>query len=210
MDERFGNDSDLSRNGEAGETARAASLPLHETGEVKMDEKLKFGNHIVQYSKEYSLCAGCESCAMMCALDHDGVVSHGCGRIQINLGTRSMIHEVLACNHCVDHPCYDKCPKKDSAMCIDESGIVYINEENCIGCGLCIKACRFETPRITMMKNKDRKLWRAKKCDLCRNNEEGPQCILWCPVRCIGLSKDSVEIDGKLVPVQSKGGEVDA
>lgn len=164
------------------------------------EELAQYGNHIVQYSPEYSLCAGCETCSIMCALTHDGVNSPGCNRIQVNLGTRSMIHTVLSCQHCNDHPCYDKCPKKGTAMCIDENGVVYIDEAFCIGCGLCIKACKFEPSRIVMMKNKDRKKWKAKKCDMCRTNPEGPQCVKWCPVRCLGLSDNSKYADSGIVP----------
>lgn len=174
------------------------------------DQKIEYGNHVVQYAMDYSLCAGCETCSIMCALGHDGINSPGCHRIQVNLGTRSMIHEVLTCQHCTDHPCYEKCPKKDKAMRIDDRGIVYIDEENCIGCGLCIKACRFTPSRIVMMKHKDRKKWRAKKCDLCREHPDGPQCIAWCPVRCIGLSDDSVLIEDGFAPHADKGEETDA
>lgn len=172
-----------------------------------MKNDREYGNRIVQYSIDYSLCTGCETCSMMCALAHDGIVSPGCNRIQVKLGTRSMIHEILTCQHCEDHPCYESCPRKDSAMMVDENNIVYINEENCIGCGACIRACKFTPPRIVMMKNKDRKKWKAKKCDLCRDNPEGPQCIAWCPVKCIGLSDDSVYIDGKIIPRSDEGGE---
>jgi Fe-S-cluster-containing dehydrogenase component len=92
--------------------------------------------------------------------------------------------------HCDDHPCYEKCPKKDKAMLIDDSGIVYINEDECIGCGLCVKACPYGPPRINMVKSKDKKQRKAKKCDLCRNRPEGPACVEWCPVRCIGVSDE--------------------
>jgi Fe-S-cluster-containing dehydrogenase component len=99
-----------------------------------------------------------------------------------------MIHEVLACKHCADHPCYEKCPQKEEAMKIDENGIVYVDDEFCIGCGLCAKACTYTPSRINMVKSSDKDMRKAKKCDLCRNRKEGPACIEWCPVRCIGLS----------------------
>lgn len=171
-----------------------------------------YKDHIVQYSADYSLCAGCETCSIMCSLSHEGINSPGAGRIQVQLGTRSMIHTVLSCLQCSDHPCYDKCPKKGEAMRIDENGIVYIDEEHCTGCGLCIKGCRFEQPRIVMMRNNDRKKWRAKKCDMCRDNAEGPQCVKWCPVRCIGLSSESVYVEGRILPdyIESEGGAADA
>jgi carbon-monoxide dehydrogenase iron sulfur subunit len=77
-------------------------------------------------------------------------------------------------------------------MKIDENNIVYIDEENCIGCGLCVKACVFTPSRINFVKSDDKAKKKAKKCDLCRTNPEGPACVKWCPVRCIGLSDQSV------------------
>lgn len=166
------------------------------TGRKNVTEEsteIKTANHIIQYSPEYSLCTGCTSCSMICGLVHDGFNGHGNGRIQVKLDQISLIHTILSCQQCEDHPCYDACPRKDKAMCIDpDTGIVYIDEENCIGCGKCIKSCRFDEPRIVMKKNKNRKKWRAAKCDLCRNNPDGPQCIKYCPAHCIGLRDDAV------------------
>ena len=150
------------------------------------------GRHIVQYSPDYSLCAGCTTCEIVCSLVHDGLVSPSYNRIFLERGTTSMIHRVHACQHCVDHPCYERCPKKGEAMCIDENGVVYRREEGCIGCGLCVKACPYDPPRINLVKSGDRALRKAKKCDLCRTRPEGPACIQWCPVRCIGLSDRSL------------------
>ena len=73
----------------------------------------EYGNHIVQYSPEYSLCTGCETCSILCGLSHEGFTGPGNSRIRIDLGTRSMIHRVLACQQCSDHPCYDACPKRE-------------------------------------------------------------------------------------------------
>lgn len=165
------------------------------------EELGNYGNHVVQYSPEYSLCAGCESCAIMCGLTHDGYTGPGNSRIKVNLGTRSMIHQILSCYHCKDHPCYEACPKKDLAMKIDPNlDIVYIDHEYCIGCGLCAKNCKFTPSRIVMQKDKIRKNWKANKCDLCRNRPEGPACVEYCPVRCIGMSDDSVFTEGEARP----------
>ena len=148
--------------------------------------------HIIQYCKEYSLCTGCHSCELMCALTHDGITGPTHNRIWCELGKiDEMIHHIYACQHCDDHPCYEACPKKDKAMCIDtETGVVYINENECIGCGLCAKKCKFTPSRINLIKDKDRKKRKAKKCDLCRGRKEGPACVEHCPARCIGLSNE--------------------
>jgi Fe-S-cluster-containing dehydrogenase component len=92
--------------------------------------------------------------------------------------------------HCDDHPCYEKCPKKGEAMKIDDDGIVYVVEEACIGCGLCARNCKYTPTRINLVKSADKTKRKAKKCDLCRTREEGPACVQWCPVRCIGVKGD--------------------
>ena len=177
------------------------------TGEPRTEEELSaYGTHIVQYSPEYSLCAGCETCSIMCGLLRDGFTGPGNGCIKIGIGTVSMMHTVYACLQCADHPCYEACPKKGDAMKIDpETGVVYINEALCIGCGLCQKHCKFTPSRINMKKDKDRKKWKAVKCDLCRGRAEGPACIEWCPVRCIGLSDGAKIENGAFFPADSEG-----
>ena len=65
----------------------------------------------------------------------------------------------------------------------EERGIAYVDPEGCIGCGLCVRACPFEPKRIHVTKEK-----KAVKCDLCRTRSEGPACIEYCQVRCIGMS----------------------
>lgn len=168
-----------------------------------VEELADYGNHIVQYSPEYSLCAGCESCSILCGLMRDGFTGPGNARIKIDLGTRSMIHTVKACLQCKDHPCYEACPKKGTAMKIDENtGVVYIVEEFCGGCGLCARACKFQPSRIAMKQNKNRREWKAVKCDLCRDREEGPLCIQYCPVQCIGLSDNSVFVGAENMPAK--------
>jgi len=155
-------------------------------------EARTFGNHVVQYPMDYSLCAGCTSCEIVCTLTHDALVSPSYNRIFVQRDVRTMMHDIFTCQHCSDHPCYNACPKKDKAMCIDENNIVYVVDDECIGCGMCAKACVMTPSRINMVKSSDRKLRKAKKCDLCRTRPEGPACVQYCPVRCLGLSEDAL------------------
>lgn len=148
-----------------------------------------FGPHIVPVEKEVSMCMGCHSCEMMCSLYHSGKTGPAYGCIQIELdAVSSMQYTVYTCQHCADHPCYDACPLKDKAMCKDENGIVYINEASCIGCGKCVRACKFTPSRIKLLPVKDRKQRKAHKCDLCRGRSEGPACIEHCSAQVLKLS----------------------
>ncbi|MBR2789999.1 MAG: hypothetical protein IKD70_05215 [Eggerthellaceae bacterium] len=152
---------------------------------------MEFGNRIVKYAPEYSVCTGCKSCEIVCSMLHDGVVSPERTRIRFVMGDLDyMMHDIRVCQQCVDHPCYDACPKKDAAMCIDERGVVYVNREECIGCKKCEKACIFEEPRVRVIKRDGKRF--AVKCDLCRDFGGVPQCVKNCPAACLGLSADSL------------------
>lgn len=150
----------------------------------------KKGVHIVQYPPDVSLCAGCASCEVVCSLLHDGKTGPTHNRIFLDRDTIMMMHKINVCLQCEDHPCYEACPKKDKAMCIDENGIVYIDQEFCNGCKRCIKACPLEPKRINF--NPETK--KALKCDLCRERPGGPACIEYCQVRCLGLSDQPVPV----------------
>ena len=154
------------------------------------DSIATLGNHVIQYPMDYSLCSGCHSCETNCALVHYGILSPHRTRIRLSVGsTKTMVHHVVVCQQCADHPCYEACPKQDEAMCVDENGIVYVNQEECIGCGLCARACVFDPARIFIVK-KDGKRF-ALKCDLCRGLEGGPACVAGCPTKCIDLSANA-------------------
>ncbi len=154
---------------------------------MRIGEK-EMTKHVEKCPDEYSYCTGCESCAMICALVHDGLVSPSYNRIFVEQGpTQLQRYYVQTCMQCEDAPCYESCPLKDKAMKKDENGIVYVDEEACIGCGKCQKACKYTPSRINMVVTKDRKRRKAKKCDLCRTRAEGPACIQYCPAVCLEL-----------------------
>ena len=45
-----------------------------------------------------------------------------------------------ACQHCLEHPCTDVCPKKAVSIV---GGRSVIDEDKCIKCGLCVDACQY-------------------------------------------------------------------
>jgi len=144
--------------------------------------------HIIQLDADISLCAGCCACEIVCGLLHDKAVGPRSRRIFVEKDSTQLMHKVHACMHCESHPCYDACPPKIGAMQIDgDTGVVWVDTEKCIGCGLCMKACPLEPKRIQVGFTK-----KAMKCDLCRGRENGPACIEYCQVMCIQMSDDPV------------------
>jgi len=124
-----------------------------------------------------SACAGCGVCGLMCSLYHEKETALLLSRSEIVREPFESSYSLNVCRQCLSPSCYQSCPLKDSALCIDETtGIKYINAANCDGCGECIQACPMEPARVKL--NSDKKV--AFKCDLCRNRENGPICIEYC------------------------------
>jgi Fe-S-cluster-containing hydrogenase component 2 len=134
------------------------------------------------------ICAACGVCEVMCSLWHEGVVGPALARCTIIPDAFTAKHSYSICEQC-DYPdCYFACPLKDIALCIDgATGARYINEAECTGCNSRIDACPLEIPGVKFNAEKGV----AFKCDLCRDRDEGPICVEYCPVQALTfLTKD--------------------
>ncbi len=86
------------------------------------------------------------------------------------------------CHHCEDPPCVPACPK--NAMIKRDDGIVFIDQEKCIGCLICTRVCPWNIPVINPETRK------AIKCDLCKDRlDEGlePACVAKCATHALKL-----------------------
>jgi Fe-S-cluster-containing hydrogenase component 2 len=141
-------------------------------------EALKSG--VIVYNP--SACSACGVCEIMCSLWHEGIIGPSLARANIIRDAFTAKHRHIVCQQCHYPSCYYACPLPDRALCIDEAtGAVYVNEAECIGCDLCIDACPFEPPRIKY--NTEKKV--AFKCDLCKDREQGPVCVEYCPFQAL-------------------------
>ena len=110
------------------------------------------------------------------------------------------------CMHCADPGCLKACPSP-GAIVQYANGIVDFIEENCIGCGYCVRGCPFNIPRISKV---DRK---AYKCTLCSDRVavgQEPACAKACPTGAIlfGSKSDMTEwASERIVDLKSRGFE---
>ena len=68
--------------------------------------------------------------------------------------------------------------KKEAMYRDEETGVVFIQEDKCTGCWLCVKACPYDA----IAKNVELRL--AVKCDLCPD-QDIPTCVQACPTRAL-------------------------
>jgi len=132
-----------------------------------------------------SVCAGCGVCSLMCSLYHEKETAFKLSRSEIIRDPFEAVYSLNVCRQCLAPSCYQACPNKDSALCIDgATGIKYINAENCVGCGECAKACPLEPAGVKLNPNGTT----AMKCDLCRGRENGPICVEYCAQQALAVA----------------------
>ncbi len=93
------------------------------------------------------------------------------------------VHFPKSCLHCEDAPCVTVCPTGASYK-REEDGIVLVNEDHCIGCGLCAWACPYGARELDKVEGV------MKKCTLCVDRiynenipsaDRVPSCVRTCP-----------------------------
>jgi len=90
--------------------------------------------------------------------------------------------------------------KFDAIVMNPETGLPIVNDDNCTGCGVCVKAC---TRDIIEMRRKDKK--NRKIFVSCVNKDKGGIAKKYCAVACTGCSKcvkvctfDAIKIENYL------------
>lgn len=97
--------------------------------------------------------------------------------------TPQVVHFPRSCLHCDNAPCVTVCPTGASYK-RTEDGIVLVNEDDCIGCGLCAWACPYGARELDALAGV------MKKCTLCIDriynetlpeDDRIPACVRSCP-----------------------------
>ena len=97
-------------------------------------------------------------------------------RLAIRSRKENLYHIPVVCNQCENAYCMNVCPS--GAITRGDKGIVCIDSERCVGCGLCVEYCPIGMVQL------DTDLNQAKKCELCSGE---PLCIEACPTGALEL-----------------------
>ena len=130
-------------------------------------------------------CIGCFGCEVHCKLEHDVPVGPRLIRmIQVGPkvvgGKLKTTFVAMRCLHCEKPACVSVCPS--GAMQKRSDGIVFVDEDSCIGCKACIEACPFGAPQFNPRTKK------VIKCDYCKDRvDKGlwPACATKCSTKAL-------------------------
>ncbi|MEM0976757.1 MAG: 4Fe-4S dicluster domain-containing protein [Pseudomonadota bacterium] len=184
---------------------------------------------------DLDICVGCHACVVNCKewntsgygaelSDQDPYGDAPMGtflnrvhtyEVQPDVGPAQIVHFPKSCLHCEDAPCVTVCPTGASYKRA-EDGIVLVNEDDCMGCGLCAWACPYGAREMDLAAGV------MKKCTLCVDRiynenipeeDREPACVKTCPANArhfgdfadpdSAVSKMTAERDGmELMPEQ--------
>lgn len=142
-------------------------------------------------SLDLNRCSGCHACTVACMDQNDLFTEkkEDAWRqvFQIESGSfpEAKINYVsLTCMHCQDTPCLLACPT-GAVSKHEETGVIHVRNDLCIGCHSCSLACPFGIPRF----GEDGKM---EKCQMCAERvEQGlePACVHACPTKALKFGK---------------------
>ncbi|TAG26705.1 MAG: 4Fe-4S dicluster domain-containing protein, partial [Rhodobacterales bacterium] len=146
-------------------------------------------------------CVGCQACVTACkgwndqgaglsdqdpyGADPSGTFLNRVHSYQVTIpdAPPQIVNFPRSCLHCEDAPCVTVCPTGASYKRV-EDGIVLVNPDSCIGCGLCAWACPYGAREM------DADQGVMKKCTLCVDRiynetlpeeDREPTCVRTCP-----------------------------
>jgi phenylacetyl-CoA:acceptor oxidoreductase 27-kDa subunit len=101
-------------------------------------------------------CVRCYSCIAACRNEHFLPMRINWPRLAAvetnQFGLPSISTYSVRCNHCKEAPCVKVCPTEASQK--REDGIVWIDQDKCVGCRYCVIVCPYQN-RTFLSKEKD-------------------------------------------------------
>ena len=163
----------------------------------KADTGMQCGNYSIEIPElkegeqyrfhfDATACVGCHCCEAACNEQNNNSADVKWRRVgEMEAGTFpnvSQLFNSMSCNHCIDPACMNGCPT-ESYIKLD-NGIVFHDDDVCIGCQYCTWNCPYEVPVM----NYDRGI--VTKCHMCIDKLEAgetPSCVQACPAGAIEI-----------------------
>jgi len=137
-------------------------------------------------SQDEKRCIGCHSCEVQCKTNKAlppgpkpcqviAVGPHFVGKLP------RAEYIFISCYHCENPWCVAACPT-GAMRKREKDGIVYVYEQDCVGCKSCMSACPWGAPQWNPDTNK------AVKCDYCMDRIDvglKPACVTICTTQCL-------------------------
>lgn len=134
-------------------------------------------------------CIGCHGCEVHCKTNKG--LSAGPNLCEISHAPPRSVRGVprtefqfRSCYHCADPQCVAVCPTFAMQKRVD--GIVFVDQEKCIGCMACQKACLWSIPQFNPLSGK------ATKCDYCLERVDRglqPACVSKCTTHALKFAR---------------------
>ncbi|MBI2876595.1 MAG: 4Fe-4S dicluster domain-containing protein [Candidatus Tectomicrobia bacterium] len=142
-------------------------------------------------------CTGCRSCELACSLKKTGEFNPARSRIRPIAFLEETLCIPLACLQCEEPLCAKVCPSRALSR-NEETGVVSVRTEACIGCRMCTLACPFGLVGFGPE-------GKAEKCDLC---EGAPECVAFCSAGALQFQADDQGRRARLVSLSQQLKEV--
>ncbi len=171
--------------------------PLESFIDYKANSNMQCGNYRIdlpalkeneqyRFHFDMSACIGCHCCEAACNEQNNNFAEVKWRRVgEMEAGVFPDVKQLfnsLSCNHCLDPECLKGCPTNSYIKF--ENGIVFHDDDLCIGCQYCTWNCPYEVPVF----NKDRGI--VTKCHMCYEKLEvgqTPACVQACPAGAIEI-----------------------
>lgn len=158
-------------------------------GDMVRNDILRFQDNGRAPGSEISIdlqrCDGCGDCVTACLrqLAERPGEEGGRGPARVKVLGKGPLFWLSICRQCDEAPCIDACITGALRQGEDPDS-VRLDEETCVGCGMCVMACPFGAVWLDVERGK------AVKCDLCAHLDL-PPCVEACKPRALTVRPTS-------------------